>query len=125
VGLIGVGFLAIPTLAGSSAYAFSETFGWRQGLDEKLGHARAFYGALVISVLVGMALSFTSIKPMDALFLTAVINGILAPFLLVGILIVACDGAIMQNQASSWLARLAVGVTTLAMFGAALALFLP
>jgi NRAMP (natural resistance-associated macrophage protein)-like metal ion transporter len=124
VGLIGVGFLAIPTLAGSSAYAFSETFGWAQGLDEKLGRARAFYGTLVSSIIVGMALSFTSIKPMDALFLTAVINGILAPFLLVGILIVACDSSIMQKQTSSWLARIAVGITTVAMFGAALALFL-
>jgi len=123
VGLIGVGFLAIPTLAGSSAYAFSETFGWKQGLDEKMSRAQAFYGALVISIVVGMALSFTSIKPMDALFLTAVINGILAPFLLVGILIVACDRAIMQNQPSPWLARVAVGITTVAMFGAGAALF--
>ena len=124
VGLIGVGFLAIPTLAGSSAYAFSETFDWQQGLDKKLLRARAFYGVLICSVVVGMALSFTSIKPMDALYLTAVINGILAPFLLVGILMVACDRGIMQNQPSSWLARVAVAVTTLGMFGAAAALFL-
>jgi NRAMP (natural resistance-associated macrophage protein)-like metal ion transporter len=124
VGLIGVGFLAIPTLAGSSAYAFSETFGWNQGLDEKLSRARAFYGTLVLSIVVGMALSFTSIKAIDALFLTAVINGLLAPFLLVGILIVACDGLIMQNQTSSWLARLAVGATIVAMLGAAWGLFL-
>ena len=124
IGLLGVGFLAIPTLAGSSAYAFSETFGWRQGLDQKLWNARAFYGAVAISVVVGMALSFTSIRPMDALFLTAVINGILAPFLLVGILAVACDHVIMQNQPSSRLARVAVAVTTVGMFGAAAALFL-
>jgi len=124
MGLIGVGFLAIPTLAGSSAYAFSETFGWRQGLDQKLWRARAFYGVLTCSIIVGMVLSFTSINPMDALFLTAVINGVLAPFLLVGILAVACDRAIMQNQPSSMLARVAVAVTTAGMFGAALALFL-
>ncbi len=123
IGLLGVGFLAIPTLAGSSAYAFSETFDWRQGLDQKLRNARAFYGALACSVVVGMALSFTSIRPMDALFLTAVINGVLAPFLLVGILAVACDHAIMQNQPSSMLARVAVAITTLGMFGAAAALF--
>jgi NRAMP (natural resistance-associated macrophage protein)-like metal ion transporter len=122
-GLIGVGFLAIPTLAGSTAYAFSETFGWSQGLDQKLRLARAFYGVLICSMLVGMALSFTSINPMDALFLTAVINGILAPFLLVGILVVACDRVIMQNQPSSWLARAAVALTTLGMFAAAVALF--
>jgi NRAMP (natural resistance-associated macrophage protein)-like metal ion transporter len=122
-GLIGVGFLAIPTLAGSTAYAFSETFGWRQGLDQKLRRARAFYGVLICSMVVGIALSFTSIKPMDALFLTAVVNGVLAPFLLVGILIVACDGRIMQNQPSSLLACAAVAVTTIGMFVAAIALF--
>jgi len=124
VGLIGVGFLAIPTLAGSSAYAFSETFDWSHGLDKKLWRARAFYGVLICSIIVGMALSFTNINPMDALFLTAVINGVLAPFLLVGILIVACDRGIMQNQPSSWLARIAVTVTTVGMFVAAAALFL-
>jgi NRAMP (natural resistance-associated macrophage protein)-like metal ion transporter len=123
-GLIGVGFLAVPTLAGASAYAFAETFSWRQGLDLKLGRARAFYGTLICSILIGIALSFTRIKPMDALFLTAIINGILAPFLLVGILWVASDSAIMQGQPSSWLARGAVAVTTLGMFAAAVGIFL-
>ncbi len=124
VGLIGVGFLAIPTLAGSSAYAFSETFDLHQGLDKKLHEARAFYGILICSIVVGMGLSFTSIRPMDALFLTAVINGLLAPFLLVGILMVACDRKIMQNQPSSLLARILVTITTIGMFLAAAALFL-
>ncbi len=122
IGLIGVGFLAIPTLAGSTAYAFAETFAWRQGLDQKLRRARAFYGILISSMVVGVALSFTSVRPMDALFITAVINGVLAPFLLVGILIVACDRLIMQGQPSCWLARVDVGITTLGMFGAAIAL---
>jgi len=67
-GLIGVGFLAIPTLAGSAAYVFTETFGFRQGLDEKLRRARAFYGIPILSIIFGMALTFTPIKPMDALF---------------------------------------------------------
>lgn len=124
VGLIGVGFLAIPTLAGASAYAFAETFAWRQGLDQKLHRARAFYGTLVCSIFIGIALSFTSIKPMDALFLTAVINGILAPFLLVGILWVASDRVLMQDQPSPWLARIVVAITTLLMFGAIAGLFM-
>jgi NRAMP (natural resistance-associated macrophage protein)-like metal ion transporter len=124
IGLIGVGFLAIPTLAGSSAYVFSETFGLRQGLDEKPRRARAFYGIFILSMFFGIALTFTSIKPMDALFLTAVINGILAPFILVGILWVACDEKLMGRQTSSWLARIAVGITTLAMFAAAVGVFL-
>jgi NRAMP (natural resistance-associated macrophage protein)-like metal ion transporter len=123
IGLIGVGFLAIPTLAGSAAYVFVETFGYPQGLDEKLFRARAFYGILVLSLVLGMALTFTPIKPMDALFWSAVINGIVAPFVLVGILLVACDTVLMQNQRSSLLARIAVGVVTVAMFGAAIAIF--
>jgi Mn2+/Fe2+ NRAMP family transporter len=124
VGLIGVGFLAIPTLAGSAAYVFSETFKQNQGLDEKLRHARFFYGVLVLSILFGMALTFIDIKPMDALFFSAVINGLLAPFVLVGILLVACDRVVMGGQTSSWLARIAVGITTLGMFWAAGAIFL-
>ncbi|HEX4139008.1 MAG TPA: divalent metal cation transporter [Candidatus Methylacidiphilales bacterium] len=123
-GLISVGFLAIPTLAGASAYAFAETFAWRQGLGQKLPRARGFYGTLVCSILFGVALCFTHVKPTDALFLTAVINGLLAPFLLVAIIWVASDNAIMQNQPSSWLARVVVGITTLGMFVAAVGVFM-
>jgi len=71
-----------------------------------------------------MALTFTPIKPMDALFLSAVINGLLAPFVLVGILLVACDSVLMQNQRSSMLARITVGITTIGMFAAGIAIFL-
>jgi NRAMP (natural resistance-associated macrophage protein)-like metal ion transporter len=124
IGLIGVGFLAIPTLAGSAAYVFSETFGFHQGLDERLPRARAFYGILVLSIVFGMALTFTPIKPMDALFWSAVINGLLAPFVLVGILLVACDKVLMRDQRSSMIARITVGVTTLGMFVAGVAIFL-
>jgi len=124
IGLIGVGFLAIPTLAGSAAYVFTETFNLRQGLDERLLRARAFYGILVLSILFGMALTFTPIKPMDALFWSAVINGLLAPFVLVGILLVACDTVLMRNQPSSMLARITVGITTVGMFAAGIAIFL-
>jgi Mn2+/Fe2+ NRAMP family transporter len=124
IGLIGVGFLAIPTLAGSAAYVFTETFAFRQGLDERLLRARAFYGILVLSILFGMALTFTPIKTMDALFWTAVINGLLAPFVLVGVLLVACDSVVMHNQPSSMLARVVVGITTAGMFAAGVAIFL-
>jgi NRAMP (natural resistance-associated macrophage protein)-like metal ion transporter len=124
VGLIGVGFLAIPTMAGSAAYVVTETFAFRQGLDERLLRARAFYGILVLSILFGMALTFTPIKTMDALFWTAVINGLLAPFVLVGVLLVACDSVVMHNQPSSMLARVVVGITTAGMFAAGVAIFL-
>jgi NRAMP (natural resistance-associated macrophage protein)-like metal ion transporter len=123
VGLIGVGFLAIPTLSGSAAYAFAETFQWKQGLDQKLKHARAFYAVVIVSTVVGVALDFSDVNPVKALFWTAVVNGVLAPFLLAGILLVASDRNLMQNQPSSMLSRFCVGLTMLAMFAAAIALF--
>jgi NRAMP (natural resistance-associated macrophage protein)-like metal ion transporter len=85
VGIVGVGFLAIPTLAGSAAYAFAETLGWRQGLDKKLKQARAFYALILFSTGVGVGLDFVGINPVKALYWTAVINGLLAPFLLIAI----------------------------------------
>jgi NRAMP (natural resistance-associated macrophage protein)-like metal ion transporter len=123
VGLIGVGFLAIPTLSGSSAYAFAETFHWKQGLDQKLRHARAFYAVMILSTLFAIGLNFANVNPVKALFWTAVVNGLLAPFLLVGILMVASDSKIMNNQPSSYLSRVVVSITTLLMFGAAVGLF--
>jgi len=123
IGLVGVGLLAIPTLSGSAAYAFAETFGWRQGLDRKLGGARYFYGVVVLSTAAGIALDFFNVNPVRALYWTAVINGLLAPVLLVGILIVACDRKCMQGQPSSFLGRAAVGLAALLMFAAGVGMF--
>jgi NRAMP (natural resistance-associated macrophage protein)-like metal ion transporter len=123
IGIIGVGFLAIPTLAGSAAYAFAETFSWQEGLDESFRGARPFYAVLIFSMVLGIAMDFLNINPVKALFWTAVINGVLAPFLLVGILVVASDRKLMQGQPSSWLSRIVVGITMLAMFAAAAAMF--
>lgn len=123
IGIIGVGFLAIPTLAGSAAYALAETFRWRQGLDRSLRGAQHFYGVLIVSMLVGIGLDFLNINPVRALFWTAVINGVLAPFLLVGILVVASDSKIMHGQPSAWVSRIAVGFITVVMFIAAGAMF--
>jgi len=122
-GLIGVGFLAIPTLAGSAAYAFAETFHWRQGLDRRLRGAHHFYAVLIFSMLVGIALDSLNVNPVSALFWTAVINGVLAPFLLVGILLVASDRKLMNDQPSSWLSCAVVGLTAALMFIAAGAMF--
>jgi NRAMP (natural resistance-associated macrophage protein)-like metal ion transporter len=124
VGIIGVGFLAIPTLAGSAAYAFAETFSWKEGLDEPFRGAIPFYAMLIFSILLGIAMDYLNINPVRALFWTAVINGLLAPFLLVGVLIAASDYKLMQGQPSSWLSRIVVGAVTLAMFGAAAAMFM-
>jgi len=123
VGIVGVGFLAIPTLAGSTAYAFAETLGWRQGLDKKLKQARWFYGLILLSTGVGVGLNFAGINPVKALYWTAVINGLLAPFLLVAILIVASDKKLMQGQPSSRLGWTVVAITTVAMFAAGAAMF--
>jgi NRAMP (natural resistance-associated macrophage protein)-like metal ion transporter len=123
VGIVGVGFLAIPTLAGSTAYAFAETFRWRQGLDKKLKQARAFYTLILISTGIGVGLDFAGINPVKALYWTAVINGLLAPFLLVAILLVASDKTLMQGQPSSRLGWSVVAITTVAMFAAGVAMF--
>jgi len=123
LGIVGVGFLAIPTLAGSAAYAFAETLGWRQGLNKKLRQARWFYALILISTGVGVALDFIGINPVKALYWTAVINGLLAPFLLVAILIVATDKKLMQGQPSTRLGWFVVAITTIAMFVAGIAMF--
>jgi NRAMP (natural resistance-associated macrophage protein)-like metal ion transporter len=123
VGIVGVGFLAIPTLAGSTAYAFAETLGWRQGLDKKLKQARWFYALILFSTGAGVGLDFLGINPVKALYWTAVINGLLAPFLLVAILIVASDQKLMQGQPSSRLGWTVVAITTVAMFAAGVAMF--
>jgi len=123
VGLIGVGFLAIPTLAGSAAYALAETFHWREGLDLPFKSAYYFYGAIILSTLLGIGMDFAKINPIRALFWTAIINGLLAPFLLIGILIAVSDRKLMQNQPSSWLSRIVVGITISLMFGAAIGMF--
>jgi NRAMP (natural resistance-associated macrophage protein)-like metal ion transporter len=123
VGLIGVGLLAIPTLSGSAAYAFAETFHWRQGLDEKFKRARAFYCVVILSTFAGMGLVFAGVNPVKALFWSAVVNGLLAPFLLVAIMIVASDPVIMNNQPGLLPMRITVGLATLLMFGSAIGLF--
>jgi NRAMP (natural resistance-associated macrophage protein)-like metal ion transporter len=123
VGIIGVGLLAIPTLTGAAAYAFAEVFGWRQGLDKKLKQARSFYLMILTSTVAAVVMDFLNINPVRALYWSAVINGILAPFLLVAILIVASDKEAMMGQPSSALSKTIVGVTMVLMFIAAIAMF--
>jgi Mn2+/Fe2+ NRAMP family transporter len=123
IGIFGVGFLAIPTLSASTAYAISDTFRWRQGLDKKLVRARGFYSIVAVSTLFGVVLDFFDVNAIRILFGSAVINGLLAPFLLAGILIVAADSEIMRGQPSSRLGTVVVGLTALLMFGAAVGMF--
>ena len=124
VGIIGVGLLAIPVLAGSAAYALAETFDWRQGIDEKFEGAREFYAVIIFSTLVGVLLDFLKINPMKALYWSAVVNGLLAPFLLVAILMISSDKNIMLKQPGSKTSRMVVVFAAVCMFGAAIGMFI-
>ncbi len=123
VGVVAIGLLAIPTLAGATAYAFAELLALRQGIDEQFHHAPAFYSIMVLSVAGGVAMDFLGINVVRALYWTAVINGLLAPFLLVGIIIIAADARLMHGQTSSRIAIGLVGFTTALMFAAGIAMF--
>jgi NRAMP (natural resistance-associated macrophage protein)-like metal ion transporter len=123
VGIIGVGLLAIPTLSGSAAYAFAETFRWRHGLDLKFRRARYFYEVVIFSTAAGVALDFLNVNPISALYWTAILNGVLAPFLLIGVVLVASDRNVMAGQPSSKTSLVVVSLTALLMFAAALGLF--
>jgi NRAMP (natural resistance-associated macrophage protein)-like metal ion transporter len=123
-GLIGVGLLAIPTLSGSAAYAFAEIFGWKQGLDQKFDKARYFYIVVIASTVLGIFLDFTGVNAVSALYWSAILNGLLAPFLLVGILLVASNRKIMEGQPVPSGVRLLLWITCILMFGAATGMFL-
>ena len=123
-GIVGVGLLAIPTLTGSAAYALAETFAWREGLDQRFRGARPFYLVIIVSTLIGIAMDFLHVNPVRALYWTAVINGLLAPFLLLGIIFVALDRKLMKQQPSSIPSVIIVSVATLLMFGAAIGMFI-
>jgi NRAMP (natural resistance-associated macrophage protein)-like metal ion transporter len=123
IGIVGVGFLAIPTLTGSAAYALAETFAWREGLDQRFRGARPFYLVIIVSTLIGLVMDFLQINPLRALYWTAIINGLLAPFLMVAILLVALDRTVMKGQPSSGSSAVVVAIATLLMFGAAIGMF--
>jgi NRAMP (natural resistance-associated macrophage protein)-like metal ion transporter len=124
LGLIGSGFLAVPILTGSSAYAVAEAFGWKFGLDKKPKGAKQFYAIIVASTLMGMMVNFIGINPMKALFWTAVINGFLAPPLLVMIMLIANNKAIMHKRVNGTWSNILGLITTLVMFAAAIGLVL-
>lgn len=95
IGIVGTGLLAVPTLAGSAAYAVSETFGWVEGLDRKWWEAKAFYGVIAVATLGGVALNLIGVDPMKALYWTAVVNGLLAPPLMVVVMLMARNSEVM------------------------------
>ncbi|MCB5426570.1 divalent metal cation transporter [Altererythrobacter sp. CC-YST694] len=115
IGIIGTGLLAVPILAGSAAYALSEAFGWVEGLDRKPREAKAFYATIATATLGGVALNLLSIDPMRALYLAAVVNGLLAPPLMAVTMLIACNRKVMGPLAvRGWLA-VAGWISTAAM----------
>jgi Mn2+/Fe2+ NRAMP family transporter len=95
LGIIGTGMLAVPILAGASAYAISEALQWKQGLHKKLNDAYSFYGIIIFSMLVGLTLNLIGIDPIPMLIYSAVANGIIAPIILFFIVRISADKKIM------------------------------
>jgi NRAMP (natural resistance-associated macrophage protein)-like metal ion transporter len=122
VGIVGLGLLGIPVLAGSAAYALSEAFGWKEGLSRKLSDARGFYGVITVSTLVGLSLNFVGIDAMKALVFTAVFNGVAAVPLLFLIGRINGNAGILGTNRGGPLSRTFVWITfgVMALSGAAL-----
>jgi Mn2+/Fe2+ NRAMP family transporter len=123
-GIIGTGLLAVPVLAGSAAYALAEVMGWRAGLELKPREAAGFYAVIALSVLAALAIDMAGIDPMQALFWTAVANGLVAVPVMVAIMLMASRRAVMGRfRAAGAQAVLGWGAVAL-MAGAAAAMLL-
>lgn len=124
IGLIGAGLLAVPVLTGSAAFAVAETFGWRSGLDEKPRHAKKFYAVIVVSTLVGIGIDFIGINPISALYWTAVINGVIAPPLLIIVMLVSNNRKVMGPRVNGLGTNIVGWLAASIMFAAAIGMFL-
>jgi NRAMP (natural resistance-associated macrophage protein)-like metal ion transporter len=122
LGLIGSGVLAVPILTGSSAYAVAEAFGWKRGLAQRAGRAKEFYSFIAASTVIGILINYIGVSPIRALFWTAILNGFLAPPLLVVILVAANDRRIMGQRANGWKLNVLGWATAILMFAAAIGL---
>ncbi len=123
-GIVGTGLLAVPVLAGSAAYAIAETFSFREGLYLKLRQAPGFYGIIILSTVIGFAIDLTGINPIRALYYTAILNGIVAPPLLIIIMLIGSNHNIMKDKVNNKVSNTLGWITTGAMTIAALALLL-
>jgi NRAMP (natural resistance-associated macrophage protein)-like metal ion transporter len=123
-GLIGAGVLCVPILTGSAAYAAAEALGWKHGLDERPRRAKLFYGVIALSTVTGMLVNFVGVNPITALFWTAVINGFLAPPILVVVMLVANNKSVLGQHVNGPLSNAIGWATTVAMSAAAFALLL-
>jgi NRAMP (natural resistance-associated macrophage protein)-like metal ion transporter len=101
LGILGVGLIGVPVLAGSSGYALAEAMGWPWGLERKAGDARAFYAVIAAGVIIGVVLEYSPINPMKALFWSAVINGVVATPLVVIVTLLNRNPAVMGAATAS------------------------
>ena len=123
LGILGVGLIGVPVLAGSGAYALSEAMGWNWGLERKAADARGFYAVIAVSVLAGLGIQYSPISPMKALFWSAVINGIVAVPLMVVIILLVSKKSVMGDFTASrpliilgWIATAVMGAAAVRMF---------
>ncbi|HEX8943518.1 MAG TPA: Nramp family divalent metal transporter [Gemmatimonadaceae bacterium] len=123
-GLVGTGMLGIPVLAGSAAYAIAEAAAWRAGLDEKIHTARQFYGVIAVAMFAGMGLSLAHVNAIRLLIWSAVINGLLAPPLIIIILVVCNNDRVMGAHRNSRGLNVLGILSAVLMSGAAIALVL-
>jgi Mn2+/Fe2+ NRAMP family transporter len=125
LGILGVGLIGVPVLAGSAAYALSEAMGWKWGLERKATDARRFYAVIAVSVLAGLGIQYLPISPMKALFWSAVINGVVAVPLMVVIILLASNKSVMGAFTVSRSLIILGWIATAVMSAAALRMFIP
>ena len=121
IGIIGLGALAVPVLAGSASYAFADAFGWRAGLSRNLREAPGFYAVIALAVLIGLAIDFTGLDTISLLVWAAVINGVVAVPVIFIVGRIAADRRLMGEHASGRLSRVVVPVTGVLMGVSAIA----
>ncbi len=115
IGIVGLGLLAVPVLAASTAYAVAEAFHWHEGLSRQLKDAPGFYGVIIASMTIGLALVGLGVNPIRALYLSAIFNGLTAPPLILLILILARSQYLLGRFRSGWASVLATSVAGIAM----------
>lgn len=125
LGILGVGLIGVPVLAGSAAYALSEAMNWKWGLELKARDARGFYSVIAVSVLGGLAIQYSSISPMKALFWSAVINGVVAVPLMAVIILLASRKSVMGAFTTSRPIAILAWIATIFMGAAAIRMVMP
>ncbi|MEI6109269.1 MAG: divalent metal cation transporter, partial [Actinomycetes bacterium] len=117
LGILGTGLLAVPVLAGSTAYAVSEAMGWKESLERKPSQAKQFYAVIAVSMLIAIALNFVGINPMRSLVVAALLNGLTAPILMFIIWKLARDQRLLQEWVSPLWSTVLVAVGAIMMAG--------